>query len=111
MKHIAIAASLVGVVIATSSRGAPDYERQEQAIRSIGPELSANCLNRSDARTCARFWADDGSLVTPDGTRVDGPEEIQKLLARDLTNLFKGGSLRHRSAIDGCHEGAKEVDR
>lgn len=102
MRHIVIAASLAGVVIATNnSRGATDYELQEQAIRAIGPEFSVNCLNRSDARTCAQFWADDGSLVTPDGTRVDGPEEIQKLLARDLTNLFKGS--RSQCTIQTVH--------
>jgi uncharacterized protein (TIGR02246 family) len=90
MKHIALAASLASVVFARETRAAVDYERQEQAIRAIGPEFSASCWNSSDAKACAQFWADDGSLVTPDGTRVDGREEIEKLLTRDLAGLFKG---------------------
>ncbi|HXN42225.1 MAG TPA: SgcJ/EcaC family oxidoreductase [Myxococcaceae bacterium] len=64
----------------------------EKAIRALGPALSSQCWARSDAKACAAFWAEEGSLVTPNGSRIDGQGEIEKLLDKDLKGLFKGST-------------------
>ena len=93
MRKFTFAATLAAAAIAADRPLAPAQEEPEQAIRAIGPELT-RCWNKSDAKACAQFWADEGSLVTPDGTRVDGREKIEELLARDLAGLFKGSTSR-----------------
>src|SRR5260370_9931088 len=88
---VAFAIALSGAVDGREPSGSIE---DEQAIRALGPALSSQCWARSDAKACATFWTDEGSLVTPDGTRVDGQGEIEKLLDKDLKGLFQGSTSR-----------------
>jgi len=82
----------------------------ERAIRAIGPELSSR-WNRGDAKACAALWTEEGSLITPDGTRVDGRDQIEQLLARDFEKLFKGSQGQYTvQVIDWLKPDAAFVD-
>jgi uncharacterized protein (TIGR02246 family) len=82
----------------------------ERAIRAIGPELSSR-WNRGDAKACAALWTEEGSLVTPDGTRVDGRDQIEQLFARDFEKLFKGSRGQYTvQVIDWFKPDAAFVD-
>src|SRR5262252_4841550 len=82
----------------------------ERAIRAIGPELSSR-WNRGDAKACAALWTEEGSLVTPDGTRVDGRDQIEQLLGRDFEKLFKGSHGQYTvQVIDWLTPDAAFVD-
>jgi uncharacterized protein (TIGR02246 family) len=56
-------------------------ESQESALRGLDASI-ALAWNQGDTRAIASLWSQNGSVVLEDGRRVQGPGEIQNLLAQ-----------------------------
>jgi len=61
----------------------------EAAVRTLVTQGS-DAWNKGDADRLAALWAENGDLVTGDGTYCNGRQEIAKLLSRLLTGAWKG---------------------
>src|SRR5262249_16793386 len=64
-------------------------EADEAAVRSLVPRAS-DAWGRGDAESLAAAWAEDGELVTGDGSYHSGRPEIERYLRRLLTGPWKG---------------------
>src|SRR5262249_49296870 len=56
-------------------------ESQESALRGLDASI-ALAWSQGDTRAIASLWSQNGNVVLEDGRRVQGPGEIQNLLAQ-----------------------------
>jgi len=50
-------------------------------------------LSRFDAKEAAKFWADDGTLLTPFGSFGKGRAGIERVFGQDAPKLFEGARI------------------
>jgi uncharacterized protein (TIGR02246 family) len=81
-------------VVATSALSAgmeKSNAKSDEAITKTA-EGFFGAWNKHDVKTMVTFWADDATLINPEGRMAHGKADIEKLLTEEQTTLFKAST-------------------
>jgi uncharacterized protein (TIGR02246 family) len=76
----------------TSTGAGQELASVEQSLESTVKRYN-EVLTRFDAKEAAKFWADDGTLLTPFGSFGKGRSGVERVFGQDAPKLFEGAKI------------------
>ncbi len=83
--------ALLFLTVLLSSVGAQAAKTnpEEKWIREVVNKFQT-AWNAHDTKTMASIWADDATIINPQGRRANGRKEIEKMFQDEHTTIMKG---------------------
>jgi uncharacterized protein (TIGR02246 family) len=81
-------------MVATSALSADTNKASDKSDEAITKTTNGffGAWNKHDVKTMVTFWADDATLINPEGRMAQGKAEIEKLLTDEQGTIFRAST-------------------